>query len=181
MTRHRPNLLTILSLVVCLAACLLWVRSYLPEAIWVRPVQGRLLVVGANGHAIRVIGGTFFASPGGAGAREFLRNLRTIGPPFDWTRQQGGPRMPPTPPTVVLGIELAWAAVEPTGQDKYYVVTLPLIYIIVATAVAPALWAVRRFRGGARGRIGHCPSCGYDIRATPDRCPECGTAATAPA
>ena len=59
----------------------------------------------------------------------------------------------------------------PTPYEAF---TAPHWALALATIILPALWLIRL---GRRWRIAdqHCTSCGYDLRATPDRCPECGT------
>jgi hypothetical protein len=54
--------------------------------------------------------------------------------------------------------------------------------VMIVTAL-PAMLLSRRLARGAVARRrrsrGQCAACGYDLRASPDRCPECGAAGAA--
>src|SRR4051812_37489422 len=56
---------------------------------------------------------------------------------------------------------------------------VPHGFVALLFAVAPARWIRRRGDRIRRARraLSQCPICGYDLRATPDSCPECGTSA----
>jgi hypothetical protein len=59
--------------------------------------------------------------------------------------------------------------------DAWVDVSVPHWLVLLAFAALPAVRGTRRIRAARRRHPGLCPSCGYDLRATPDRCPECGT------
>ena len=71
-----------------------------------------------------------------------------------------------------------WYEIRADGQLK---VAVPCWVLCLATAVfAIASTLARHIRAKHRAVGTSCRNCGYDLRATPDRCPECGTVPPAP-
>jgi hypothetical protein len=53
-------------------------------------------------------------------------------------------------------------------------VDVPYWSLVLIAGVMPSWWVIRRRRQWMLERRHLCATCGYDLRATPDRCPECG-------
>lgn len=53
-------------------------------------------------------------------------------------------------------------------------IVLPSWLLLMLFAALPTWWFPRALREHRRLRAGLCRRCGYDLRATPERCPECG-------
>jgi hypothetical protein len=78
------------------------------------------------------------------------------------------------------GLEL-WG-VKGVALERW-VLDLPMGCVVALFLLLPGLRLVRRAIRRRRARPGVCALCGYDLRATPQQCPECGTvrASRAPA
>jgi len=64
------------------------------------------------------------------------------------------------------------------GDFHNWSIAAPLWLVVLVSGVWPVLglgFAIKRKRElRRRSRVGFCQKCGYDLRATPTRCPECG-------
>jgi hypothetical protein len=156
-----------LSLVLCALMVVLWVRSYGrfdQLQLWHQTGAGllsRWSAVSVGGllmlqHPVES-SGVFSATPEG----------------WSFHRVSGSPRQVRRNPGLEgpLGFHCAIRQVSPSLRisDLFF----PYWFAVGCFLAAPAIWFKRYW--GQRSRRGVCPVCGYDLRASPNRCPECGT------
>ena len=165
--------LTAISVLLGAATVWLWVRSYgridrfdyvrAPACYTLNSARGHFDIELDNnaGFAIPEQGLTWTPWSGPQGARDECMVILTVGHRFPMRMQ-------------FLGF--TWG--PPRGSQ--YVVTGAFWPLVLAAAMLPAwrLVSYGRHLIHRRGRKGLCLECGYDLRATPDRCPECGAVPT---
>jgi hypothetical protein len=170
------HLATCVSLLLCLAMLALWVRSH-----WVydQVTRSQIVPPGRVFTTLRSLPGRLMWD------RLYLTYPKR--PPPEWARPWPTARwswdtsdaIGHSP--ILEGWGSRWELVRQPyrGQDHgeggwYQVLMLPHWSLAVATAVLPVWWLVGRLRRRRFGE-GCCQKCGYDLRATPGRCPECGS------
>lgn len=174
MKRRLLNFVTALSLLACLAVTAVWVRSH-----WrmddVRLGESRFAVrvVCEDG---RMIG--YVSRPAADGARPW-HQVRTQIQWALWGWYTPGPvsgSLTAGPLAVAHGSFPIKAGPESAAgiRGRFYLLMLPLWVVALLAALLPAQRLPPAVRSWSRRRRGLCPKCAYDLRATPERCPECG-------
>jgi len=168
MIRRVLILCSVLSLLLCAATAALWVRTASFAEMW-SAGSGASAFATAYSHRGGIMLGvdTFGNSP--RMARSAVRRWQLQ----RYQASEEGRRMRElgyVPPPVWFSSQFrARGALRP---EFHVGVSLPHWFMILLLAgMSLACWRVSRRRPVPNGL---CPSCGYDLRATPNRCPECG-------
>lgn len=177
----------VLSSIVSLAVAGWWVRGYWISDSFVKWRGSRAYVIALReGWATYSVGAAFSAPP--ATASTFTAaTLVTESQNSPWLWLSGPENRkvrlmsPSRQREFSLGVVYIGYNPNPRGSlsvvDTVIVrVWLPLIALLLALpAAAQGGMLIRQRRLARLTAASRCPTCGYDLRATPDRCPECGT------
>lgn len=180
MKRSIPVAVSLIFGPLCCAIILLWARSH--------RVMDLVIMSGAGGRYYEVV-----TIPG---QFRFTRVTNWIGhQPLRWYAHDPVPWWPVfgqqavyrtwVPPGIAFGGGTRRINSPMSGPRAYAPLTVGYRIIAVPFAVPAlvtgtiALWPwlrLRRRRRLRQARVagGLCPACGYDLRASPARCPECG-------
>jgi hypothetical protein len=81
----------------------------------------------------------------------------------------------------LLGLRAVSPSARSAESERIWALVAPswLVALIAGTLPTISLARLRLLRWTRRASVGVCRRCGYDLRATPERCPECGTPAPA--
>lgn len=172
----------------CVATLLWWARSFLPPDLHVGAADGRVILLFSEPSVTRYWARRDGGEYGIGISPEHLLN-RTLSGGYLGPRAVAVVRSPDGTEMVqtlntphvsrFAGVVLVTETVR--GRPRpYWMIGVPLLYPALLLAVPPAAWLALGLRR-RRSRAGLCRHCGYDLRETPDRCPECGTAAAADA
>ena len=198
--RNAQKIIFWLSLLMGIGTAVVWVRSYwrMDGIIWIHRSLGENRLIRTRSGISSFRGGCLLyfehVDASGADVTDILNNDSQWHPrslefwsdsfaDVDSTDKNQPWRTTylskPTSPAP-LGFQSGWThGVYRHTNWSNLEVAIPYWFPVTIFAV-PALWrAVRNRRRLRHGRDGHCLVCGYDLRATPDRCPECGTISTA--
>jgi hypothetical protein len=178
--RHLFTLCSAVSLLLCVAVCALWARSYyVSEDVGV--IRPRF---GVSAHSAKGgvrLGFYTLTYPSEASLRLAYEYPGDVLQYTRFSKSNAGYPLWPAGPSILasLGFDLHVGTSKAGGNilSHYRFATLPYWSLVGVLALLPAAQSVYLVRQRKRRRCGRCPTCGYDLRASPQRCPECGTPA----
>jgi len=166
--RLKPLLRTILplvSLLLCAAATVLWARaSRHQDAVFFQTRDSTNALFSGQGRIV------------------FNRTHRPASnppdvPAFAYQHLRTEPPRWFLPAALGFGFAIGRTVQAPATYSGF---GIPFWFIILALLILPITSLLRRHRLRRRQRQGLCLRCGYDLRATAHRCPECGAPNDAP-